>query len=98
MSLSDYERRVLREIESELAADDRARRSRRSGLALAALVIAMLGAAIADLAVDFADALPDAAATVISLVIGVVLGTAAWALWRRWRRGPGTAAARSPSE
>ena len=82
MSLSDRERRVLTEIESDFAADDSLRSTR---CLVVAAGIAIVLAAAAAIAVTSATALPVAAAGTLTLLAGLALGLAASAVFRRWR-------------
>jgi hypothetical protein len=87
MPLSEYERRVLNEIESDLAAEDGAHRLLHRWRVLVGLVAGLLVAGTVGVVVG-AAALPVGLGIAFALVVGVALGAAGCTLWRRcWRRG-----------
>lgn len=83
MALSDYERRILDEIEAELRLRPaRSRRMRRAVVLIAASVI--VAGALMTLA---ALALPAGLDVAVAGVVGVALGYLVAMTWRRHRRG-----------
>jgi uncharacterized membrane protein YGL010W len=74
VSLSDYERRVLTEIESDLAADNDMRRRRRRRTLLGIVGIALVLAAGALIALAAVGLLPGALAAALALIVGVIVG------------------------
>jgi hypothetical protein len=85
MPLSEYERRVLSEIEFALATDSRCRRYRRRlarGYVALALLSLLAGGLIT---LTTLNELPAAAGAVLTTVVGVLIGTCGSAVWA-WRR------------
>lgn len=85
MPLSEYERRVLTEIESALAADSRCRRFRRRRVRgyLALVLLCVLAGGVITLTT--LNELPAAAGAVLATAVGVLIGTCGSAVWA-WRR------------
>jgi hypothetical protein len=81
VTLSEYERRVISDIERGFALADSSRRRRRRVIYLAAISLGSCAVACT-LVLTGLDLLPAAAAASIAAVVGVGLGITVGRLWR----------------
>jgi uncharacterized membrane protein YdbT with pleckstrin-like domain len=86
MPLSDYERQVLDQIESDLAAEDGARRSGHRRFAFIGLTVLLAAAAAVGVVLLGAVVLPGAVGTASAFVVGAALGAALPTFCRRHLR------------
>jgi uncharacterized membrane protein len=87
MPLSDYERRAIDEFEAEFKAASHVRRCRRRRLGLIATTVAVVGIAVALIALAADHVVPGALTSVACLVVGVLLGVRTVRVRQRWLLG-----------
>jgi peptidoglycan/LPS O-acetylase OafA/YrhL len=87
MPLSEYEQRILNEIELDLGEHAQARRRRRRRVLVLVAVTALIAAAAATIWVTTARIMPTAAGVPVTFILGMCIGAMAALGWIRLRSG-----------